>query len=180
VIFLDEPTTGLDPASRHELWALIDGLVAGGTTVLLTTQYLEEADRLADMVAVIDRGRMLATGTPEDLKARLGGDTLRIHLADPTDLQAAATVLGGHGAVTAEPEQATLELRVPAGATVLPEALRRLDGVGLTVSSAEIRRPSLDDVFLALTGRHPPPADGDERHAARSRRAHHHGTRSHP
>jgi ABC-2 type transport system ATP-binding protein len=181
VIFLDEPTTGLDPASRHELWTLIHRLVAGGTTVLLTTQYLDEADRLADSVAVIDRGRMIATGTPDDLKTRLGGDTLRIRLVDPTDLHAAATVLGGSAVITGvEPHQATLELRVPDGTTALPDVLGHLGGHGFTVTAAEIRRPSLDDVFLALTGQHPQPGDGSDRAAAPGRWAHHHGGRSHP
>ena len=180
VIFLDEPTTGLDPASRQELWALIDRLVAGGTTVLLTTQYLDEADRLADTVAVIDRGRMIATGTPDDLKARLGGDTVRIRLADATDLHAAATILGGPAVITGvESDQATLDLRVPDGATALPEALRHLEGGGLSVTAAEIRRPSLDDVFLALTGKRPAPGSNGDRAATAGRGAHHHGARSH-
>jgi ABC-2 type transport system ATP-binding protein len=181
VIFLDEPTTGLDPASRRELWALIEQLVAGGTTVLLTTQYLEEADRLANTVAVIDRGRKIATGTPDDLKARLGGDTVHIRLADPADLPEAAATLGETSAITAvEPDQSTLELHVPNGAALLPEALRHLDGRGLTVTAAEVRRPGLDDVFLALTGqRTAPDTHNPERVPISSRSAHHHGSRSH-
>jgi ABC-2 type transport system ATP-binding protein len=182
VIFLDEPTTGLDPASRQDLWALIDQLVADGATVLLTTQYLEEADRLADTVAVIDRGRLIATGTPDDLKARLGSDAVQIRLANPSDLHAAATMLGETAVITAvQPDAALLELRGPDGAALLPEALRHLDGNGLTVTAAQVRRPSLDDVFLALTGESPA-ADTNSREpsATPSRWAHRHATRSHP
>ena len=179
VIFLDEPTTGLDPASRRGLWALIDRLVADGTTVLLTTQYLEEADRLADSVAVIDRGRMIATGTPDQLKARLGGDTIRIRLADPADLLHATAALPR--AITAvDPDHGTLELRAADGAAVLPGTLRQLDGRGLTVTAAEVRRPSLDDVFLALTGERASPHTNDPAPVAPAGgRALHHAARSH-
>jgi ABC-2 type transport system ATP-binding protein len=181
VIFLDEPTTGLDPASRHGLWALIDRLVAGGTTVLLTTQYLEEADRLASGVAVIDRGHMIATGTPDDLKSRLGGDTVHIRLADPADLPQAATALGETGAIGAvEPAHSSLELRAPHGADLLPGALRRLDSRGLTVTAAEVRKPSLDDVFLALTGQRPAAGtDDNEPVGVSGHLAHHHQPRCH-
>jgi ABC-2 type transport system ATP-binding protein len=182
VIFLDEPTTGLDPASRQGLWTLIEQLVADGTTILLTTQYLDEADRLADTVAVIDRGRTIATGTPEDLKTRLGDDTVHIRLAEPADLPEATRTLGEAGTITAVVhDQATLEVRAPNGAALLPEALRRLDARGLPVTTAEVRRPSLDDVFLALTGQPAAPAaDHREPLATAGQRAHHHGTRSHP
>jgi ABC-2 type transport system ATP-binding protein len=153
VIFLDEPTTGLDPASRREVWAIVERLAGDGTTVLLTTQYLEEADRLADMVAVIDQGRMIAQGTPDDLKAHLHGDTLQIRLADPTALPAAAATLRNSIAVNhVDHDTDSLLLQVANGAAVLPDALRRLDGQGLAVTAAEVRRPDLDDVFLALTG----------------------------
>jgi ABC-2 type transport system ATP-binding protein len=181
VIFLDEPTTGLDPASRRGLWGLIDQLVADGTTVLLTTQYLEEADRLADSVAVIDRGRMIATGTPDQLKARLGGDTIRIRLADPADLLHATAALPATSAITAvDPDHGTLELRAADGAAVLPGTLRQLDGRGLTVTAAEVRRPSLDDVFLALTGERTSPHTSDPAPVAPAGgRAHHRGARSH-
>ncbi|MGH9193660.1 MAG: ATP-binding cassette domain-containing protein [Acidimicrobiales bacterium] len=181
VIFLDEPTTGLDPASRQGLWALIDRLVAGGTTVLLTTQYLEEADRLASAVAVIDRGHMIATGTPDDLKSRVGGDTVHIRLADPAGLPQAATVLGETGAISAvEPADGSVELRAPNGAALLPGALRRLDSRGLTVTAAEVRRPSLDDVFLALTRqRAAPNTDAPEPVGVSGHRGHHHHPRSH-
>jgi ABC-2 type transport system ATP-binding protein len=183
VIFLDEPTTGLDPASRQGLWAVIDQLVAGGTTVLLTTQYLEEADRLADAVAVIDRGHLIATGTPDDLKSRLGGDTVHIRLADPADLPRALAALGEPGAITAvHPDHSSVDLRAPDGAALLPAALRHLDGRGVSVTAAEVRRPSLDDAFLALTGERAASIPGDREPvtAAGGRAHHHHGRRSHP
>jgi ABC-2 type transport system ATP-binding protein len=180
VIFLDEPTTGLDPASRRELWALIEQLVAGGTTVLLTTQYLEEADRLAHTVAVIDHGHMIAAGTPDHLKARLS-DTVHIRFADPAALPAAVAALGDTTATAVlEHDQSTLELRAPNGAALLPEALRHLDGRGLTVTAAEVRRPALDDVFLALTGERVSSGRDDRARAETpSRWTHHHRVGSH-
>ena len=181
VMFLDEPTTGLDPASRRDVWALVERLAADGTTVLLTTQYLEEADHLADTVAVIDHGRLIATGTPDDLKARLGGDTVEIRLAETATPRDAAMTLHASLAIDAVGrDDGSVEVRVPDGAALLPEALRQLDGQGVAVIAAEVRRPGLDDVFLALTGErarpaagHPDPADGARR------RAHTHGARSH-
>jgi ABC-2 type transport system ATP-binding protein len=183
VLFLDEPTTGLDPASRHGLWALVDELVAGGTTVLLTTQYLEEADRLARSVAVIDHGRVIATGTPDDLRARLGGDTVHIRLADAADLPRAAVALA-RADPEADPDRNSLEVRASDGAALLPTALRVLDGHGVSVTAAEVRRPSLDDVFLTLTGERTGPTTDDSERAPGpaprpSRWAHHHGKRSH-
>src|SRR5918995_2173445 len=128
VVFLDEPTTGLDTASRRQLWALVDDLVAGGTTILLTNQHLDEADRLADNVVVVDEGRVVEIGTPDELKARLQGDSLRIRVADAHDAALGAEVLAGMGAITAiDPEQGSLEVRVRDGAGLLPDALRRLD-----------------------------------------------------
>ena len=154
VIFLDEPTTGLDPVSRLGLWTLVERLVAGGTTVLLTTQYLEEADRLAGLVAVIDQGRLVATGTPDELKRRLGGDTVRLELAPEATPADATAALGGAGVVDAVPgDERAVELRGPDGAALLPQALHRLQAHGLAVTAAEVRRPGLDDVFIALTGR---------------------------
>lgn len=153
VVFLDEPTTGVDPANRRQLWELIDDLVAGGTTILLTTQYLDEADRLADSVAVLDEGRVIEIGTPDELKARLQGDSLHIEVADARDLTLGAEVLAGMGEITAVDErQGSLEVRVENGAGLLPDALRRLDREGLVATAAEVRRPGLDDVLLALTG----------------------------
>jgi ABC-2 type transport system ATP-binding protein len=156
VVFLDEPTTGVDAASRRQLWELIEGLVARGTTIMLTTQYLDEADRLADTVAVLDEGRVIETGTPDELKARLEGDSLHIEIQDADGLAVGADVLAGMGEITAvDREQGSLEVRVQNGAGLLPDALRRLEREGLAASAAEVRRPGLDDVLLALTGYHP-------------------------
>jgi ABC-2 type transport system ATP-binding protein len=153
VVFLDEPTTGIDPASRRQLWELIDDLAAGGTTIVLTTQYLDEADRLADTVVVLDEGRVIETGTPAGLKARLQGDSLHIEIADANDVAVGAQLLAGIGEVTAvDRQQGSLEVRVQNGAGLLPDALRRLDREGLVATAAEVRRPGLDDVLLALTG----------------------------
>jgi ABC-2 type transport system ATP-binding protein len=178
VVFLDEPTTGLDPASRRELWALVDDLVAGGTTILLTTQYLEEADRLADTVAVLERGRIIETGTPDQLKARLQGDSLHLRLADPGALAAGVVALAEMGEVNAvDHDHGELEVRVQNGAWLLPDALRRLDRAGLATTAAEVRRPGLDDVFLALTGRPADQRDTDRDAGggtARHRHFHHH------
>jgi ABC-2 type transport system ATP-binding protein len=153
VVFLDEPTTGVDPANRRQLWELIDGLADGGTTIMLTTQYLDEVDRLADSVAVLDEGRVIETGTPDELKARLRGDSLHIEVADAGDVAVGAEVLAGIGEITAvDRQQGSLEVQVQDGAGLLPDALRRLDRVGLVATAAEVRRPGLDDVLLALTG----------------------------
>ena len=162
VLFLDEPTTGLDPRSRLEVWATIEGLVAEGTTVLLTTQYLEEADRLADAVAVIDRGRVIAEGAPDELKDRVGGERLEVHLADasaiPTALQALAPM--SDEPPTADEETVRLTVRQRTGTIV--EAVRRLDEVGVGVDDLGLRRPTLDDVFLSLTGHAAEATDQEE------------------
>ena len=152
VLFLDEPTTGLDPASRSDLWQVIDELVAGGTTVLLTTQYLEEADRLADRVAVIDRGRVIAEGTPAELKAQLGGTVVHIALADPAEALRAAAALRDAHAVEATVDGRDLDLAVDDGPRTLVAVLRTLDRAGLVPAGLTLREPSLDDVFLTLTG----------------------------
>jgi ABC-2 type transport system ATP-binding protein len=153
VVFLDEPTTGVDPANRRELWELIESLAAGGTTIMLTTQYLDEADRLADAVVVLDQGRVIETGTSDELKARLQGDSLHIEIEDPERLAVGAEVLAGMGDITAvDQREGSLEVRVRDGADLLPDALRRLDRQGLVATAAEVRRPGLDDVLLALTG----------------------------
>jgi ABC-2 type transport system ATP-binding protein len=159
VVLLDEPTTGLDPRSRQELWRVIDELRREGTTVLLTTQYLDEADRLAQHVAVVDHGRIVATGSPAELKATIGGSVLIIRLADRGDLPAATEALDGVAAgeqsrAHSAEETASGEIRLAVnGPAASAEALRRLDARHVAVASIELKQPSLDDVFLALTGR---------------------------
>ena len=153
VLFLDEPTTGLDPRSRIEMWGSIKELVAGGTTLLLTTQYLEEADELADRIAVIDDGRVIAEGTADELKSRLASDVLEVKV-EVADLARAADALRNVGTDAPQRDEATgrLTLPVEAGAQSLIEAVRALDEAGVALTDLSLRRPSLDDVFLALTG----------------------------
>jgi ABC-2 type transport system ATP-binding protein len=162
VLFLDEPTTGLDPRSRLDLWAVIEGLVADGTTVLLTTQYLDEADRLADTIAVIDHGRLIAEGTSDQLKDRLGGERLEVRLDEATDPQVAVRALApmSDEPATADGRVVRVGVRERRGAIV--EAVRRLSEAGVEVDDLALRRPTLDDVFLALTG-HAPAQDDDDR-----------------
>ncbi len=159
VLFLDEPTTGLDPRSRSDLWDLIRTLVEGGTTVLLTTQYLEEADVLAERIAVVDQGRVIAEGTSEELKAQMGATVLELTFADPRSASAAvgevARVLPG-----AEADGTLVRVTVPDGTHSALEVLRALDAAGTDVAGMTLREPSLDDVFLSLTGR--PAESGDE------------------
>jgi ABC-2 type transport system ATP-binding protein len=154
VLFLDEPTTGLDPQGRIDIWELIGSLVAGGTTLLLTTQYLEEADRLADEIVVIDHGLVIAQGTSDALKAQVGGERLELTVSVPEQLETAVSVLGGlaAGPVSADAHTRGVVAPVTGGAAVLVEALRRLDAAGVTVDDVGLRRPTLDDVFLSLTG----------------------------
>ncbi len=154
VLFLDEPTTGLDPRSRLALWSTIEGLVADGTTVLLTTQYLDEADRLADRIAVIDRGRVIADGTTDELKDRLRGERLEVRLVDPAAVPRATAALRALGEIetagAAGDGIVTAQLHTRDGAIV--QAVRRLDAAGIDVEDVALRRPTLDDVFLSLTG----------------------------
>ncbi len=158
VLFLDEPTTGLDPRSRLAVWRMLGELVAGGTTVLLTTQYLEEADRLADQIAVIDAGRVIAQGTAAELKSRLGGDRLELQAPPGADLdRLAAAVAGlGSGPPVRQDAEGRVVLPVASGARVLPELARRLAAADITIADLTLRRPTLDDVFLSLTGRATP------------------------
>jgi ABC-2 type transport system ATP-binding protein len=152
VLFLDEPTTGLDPASRNDLWLILEGLVAEGATLLLTTQYLEEADRLADRLAVIDHGRVIAEGTSAELKANLGATVVTVGLPDTQTAVRVAPLLEPFGDPRVEADQ--IELTVDNGPKALVEILRRLDDIDVEPTTLAVREPSLDDVFLALTGRH--------------------------
>jgi ABC-2 type transport system ATP-binding protein len=155
VLFLDEPTTGLDPRSRLGMWEFIADLVGEGTTILLTTQYLEEADRLADRMVVIDRGQVIARGTADELKAQVGGERLELTVATVGDLATATQVLAplaANGDPRADEQTRRLSLPVTGGTGTLAEALRRLDDARVDVLDVGLRRPDLDDVFLSLTG----------------------------
>ncbi|MFD0357327.1 ATP-binding cassette domain-containing protein [Streptomyces sp. NPDC127110] len=166
VLFLDEPTTGLDPAAREQIWTAVRGLADGGTTVLLTTQYLEEADRLADDITVVDRGRAVATGTPAGLKARIGARA-EVTVAGTAALAGAAAVLdrltGGRPAL--DEERLTVGVTVLDGGLTLPRIIRELDTAGIPVTDASLRPPTLDEVFLRLT-RTPSAAPDEKEHAA--------------
>ncbi|HEX4188760.1 MAG TPA: ATP-binding cassette domain-containing protein [Solirubrobacteraceae bacterium] len=152
VLFLDEPTTGLDPRSRLQLWETIERLVAEGTTVMLTTQYLDEADRLAHEVAVIDHGRVIAEGTPDALKDRVGGERLEIRLEQPEQAEPAVTALVSMADDPPAVDGGLVTVGVHRRGGAIVEAVRRLDRAGIGVEDVELRRPTLDDVFLALTG----------------------------
>ena len=155
VLFLDEPTTGLDPRSRLEMWDVIGELVRGGSTLLLTTQYLEEADRLADCIAVIDHGKVIALGSSDELKGQLGGERLEVTVATEDEVAKAVDVLAGIGLSTPKSDSYSraISVAVSGGPPVLIEALRQLEEAGVKVVDVGIHRPTLDDVFLALTGR---------------------------
>lgn len=154
ILFLDEPTTGLDPRSRIALWNIIKKLVAGGTTLLLTTQYLEEADRLADKIGVIDHGKVIAFGTSEELKSKVGGEVLELLLKDQNQIpQALATIKGlGVGEPQVHGGNGEITLPVSEGTATLVEIIRRLDNDNIEIANIFLRRPTLDDVFLTLTG----------------------------
>ncbi len=164
VLFLDEPTTGLDPRSRRQLWTIIASCVADGTTVLLTTQYLEEADQLADSICVIDHGRVIAEGSPDELKSRVGGHRVVVTLVDVADAGMARAVLARHGdgEVAITDSGRCLDVPVQHGAPALQRVLADLGDVGIHVHDAGTRRPTLDDVFLTLTGHHAEAADTTE------------------
>src|SRR5262245_449473 len=174
VLILDEPTTGLDPRTRMELWAFIQQLVGEGTTVLLTTQYLEEADALAESIVVIDQGRVIARGTSDELKSQLGGDVLEVGIPRSEDMGRVLTALAPLGAEASQVDREGRHLAIPtaAGASALVEAVRALDDADVTIADLALRRPSLDDVFLALTGHTTTvPQDEDGEEAAAGRRA---------
>lgn len=164
VIFLDEPTTGLDPRSRLDLWGVIRQLVADGATLLLTTQYLEEADQLADDIVVIDHGREIAHGTADELKNMVGGERIEVtvaevdHIADAHQILAALAV----GEIRSDERSRSLTVPISGGAPVLTAALRELDAAGVAVQDVGLRRPTLDDVFLSLTGHHAEDASDTE------------------
>jgi len=157
VLFLDEPTTGLDPRSRLALWEVIEELKASGTTIVLTTQYLEEADRLTERISVIDGGKIIAEGTSDELKTRIGGDVLSLAVADRSRLSDAAELIGKLDGVSrsdlhVDTAMASMSLPVSTGAQSIVEAVRTLDIAGITLADIALHRPSLDDVFLSLTG----------------------------
>ena len=152
LLYLDEPTTGLDPRARTDLWGLIRGLVAGGTTVLLTTQYLDEADELADEIVVIDHGRVIATGAPDELKTKVGGQTLVVRPAEEAQLPIVSSVVGE--LTRNQPDVAGARVTAQVGdPSVLPAVVRRLDDAGVVVTELAMRSSSLNEVFLSLTGR---------------------------
>ncbi|MGW4463961.1 ATP-binding cassette domain-containing protein [Micromonospora sp. NPDC004704] len=167
VLFLDEPTTGLDPRSRAEVWDAVRGLVAGGTTVLLTTQYLDEADQLADRISVIDHGRSIAEGSSDQLKSRLGGDRIDVVVTDGAQLPVAASVIAGITGAEPEVDPDTRRISAPVADRVpaLTAVVRGLDAAGVDAEDISLRRPTLDEVFLHLTGR---PATADDSGTAAS------------
>ena len=165
VLFLDEPTTGLDPRSRIGMWDVIRGLVAGGTTLLLTTQYLDEADELADTIVVIDHGLVIARGTAAELKADIGGDVIEFSVPDPSQVATAAEAVArlGEREADVDAETGSISVRVGArGSDALLDAVRRLDAAKVAITGLALRQPSLDDVFLALTGRPAEEAPGSD------------------
>lgn len=154
VLFLDEPTTGLDPRSRTDVWAVIRDLVSKGSTVLLTTQYLEEADQLADDIVVIDHGKEIAHGTSDELKAMIGGERIEVTVTSPTDVAEAQTILSRYASGELQVNERSRKFVAPiaGGTAVFRQALNAIDDAGLDVYDVGLRRPTLDDVFLSITG----------------------------
>ncbi len=179
LLLLDEPTTGLDPRSRQDLWDLIEELVDEGTTLLLTTQYLEEADRLARQLVVVDHGKVISRGTPDELKAQLGGDVLELHLEDPGKIRVVLEQLEGLGSAPATIDEKTglISLTVGEDTGAVVEALRRLDRERVQLRDLSLRKPTLDDVFLTLTG-HTAQTDEPEPTGRKARRRARSGDRS--
>ncbi|MFB8772490.1 ATP-binding cassette domain-containing protein [Streptomyces broussonetiae] len=169
VMFMDEPTTGLDPRNRQQLWEVIKQLVSGGTTLLLTTQYLEEADHLAHDIAVVDHGKVIARGTSDQLKARTGGERVEVVVHEREHIATAEEVLRGFGKGDTSVEEHTRKLTVPVtgGAKLLAEVIRELDARGIEIDDIGLRRPTLDDVFLSLTGHVAEAKDENEKEAVR-------------
>jgi ABC-2 type transport system ATP-binding protein len=163
VLFLDEPTTGLDPRSRFGLWDIIKDLVGGGTTVLLTTQYLEEADHLADDIYVVDDGRIIASGTADELKAQVGGHRVLISVVNQAQAQTARDILARHGAGDPQVSESgrDIDVAVDEGPATLQHVLADLSEAGVSLHDAGMRRPTLDDVFLKVTGHAASPADAE-------------------
>jgi ABC-2 type transport system ATP-binding protein len=170
VLFLDEPTTGLDPRSRLDLWETIEGRVAQGTTVLLTTQYLDEADRLADRIAVIDHGRLLAEGSSDELKDQVGGERLDVTLEEESEAEAAIEALAPMGSERPIASNAALDVPLRQRQGAIAEAVRRLDEAGVGIADVALHRPTLDDVFLTLTGRAAEVVEDEEREREEARR----------
>ncbi|MEU0375275.1 ATP-binding cassette domain-containing protein [Streptomyces sp. NPDC006283] len=163
VMFMDEPTTGLDPRNRQQLWEVIQELVGGGTTLLLTTQYLEEADHLADDICVVDHGKVIARGTSDQLKARTGGERVEVVVHEPEQIVPAREVLASYGKGEVAVAEHTRKLTVPVtgGAKLLAEVIRDLDTRGVEIDDIGLRRPTLDDVFISLTGHAAEVADAE-------------------
>lgn len=153
VLFLDEPTTGLDPRSRRDMWALVSSLKVQGVTVLLTTQYLEEADLLSDSIVVIDHGKVIASGTAEDLKRRVGGSYCQVSPANPANLAQVAASLAGFEGVDVDRDANSVSVFAPGGVTTLADVFRRVDALGIELADISLRKPSLDEAFLHLTER---------------------------